>query len=106
MFVSPCHCNSTVADINAPILSCRNTSASVVNILQSTKAGSEASTESDNSCVPVEGDAMDSVDETSLPTRGASVSELLHTPGVGIGVAAYCALSFVSIVYDEIFPLW
>ena len=38
--------------------------------------------------------------------RGASVWELVWTPGVMSGIFAYFWLSFVSIVYDEIFPLW
>jgi len=37
---------------------------------------------------------------------GASVAELIHTDGVLSGVTAYFFLSFVSIVYDEIVPLW
>ena len=37
---------------------------------------------------------------------GASVVDLIYTPGVALSVTAYFALSFVSIIYDEIVPLW
>jgi hypothetical protein len=37
---------------------------------------------------------------------GASVVDLVYTPGVALSVTAYFALSFVSIIYDEIVPLW
>ena len=38
--------------------------------------------------------------------NGATVCELLNTPGVVAAVVAYFVLSFVSITYDETVVLW
>lgn len=38
--------------------------------------------------------------------RGASLSELYYTPGVYQGLWCYFVLSFNSIVFDEVVPLW
>ena len=39
-------------------------------------------------------------------SSGATVKELMATHGVLSGVSAYFTLSFVSIIYDEVLPLW
>lgn len=39
-------------------------------------------------------------------SSGATIRELISTEGVFTGVLAYFVLSFVSIIYDEILPLW
>lgn len=40
------------------------------------------------------------------PKRGATVSELIAIPGVVEIVGAYFSLSIISIMFDEVFPLW
>lgn len=43
---------------------------------------------------------------TASPQRGATVSELLNTPGVSFALSAYFVLSFIDLSFSEIIPLW
>lgn len=54
-------------------------------------------------------DAEDSSNVSSTsnpPNRGASIVELAHYPGVKSTLCAYLVISFSSICFDEVVPLW
>jgi MFS family permease len=60
-------------------------------------------------CLPetlMEHVSSESESGVEVKKRGATVKELLNTPGVSFALSAYFVLSFIDLSFSEIIPLW